>query len=117
MIEQEQRINRSRIEEFGYNNTEVSQIGDHNLVGEALAVEEPKKHKERVLDRMARIVMNQEPNKTCIFSYHYEYKDFLEYYGFTDVSFYNTLDNLNIAWNRLEEGREAVKKDGEERWG
>jgi hypothetical protein len=42
--------------------------------------------KERILDRMARIVVNQKPNEPYIFSYHYEYKDYLEYYGFIDVS-------------------------------
>lgn len=37
------------------------------------------------MDRMARIVIEQKPNKSSIFSYHYEYKDFLEYYRFIDV--------------------------------
>ena len=46
---------------------------------------------------MARIVLNQEPNKPCIFSYHYEYKDFLEYYGFMDVRWSPALVNLHIA--------------------
>lgn len=40
----------------------------------------------RVLDRMPRIVVDQKPDEPCIFSYHYEYKDFCEYYGFIDVS-------------------------------
>jgi hypothetical protein len=26
----------------------------------------------------------QKPNETCIFSYHYEYKEHLQYYGFID---------------------------------
>jgi hypothetical protein len=33
---------------------------------------------------MARIVVNQEPDKPTLFSYHYEYKDYLDYYLFID---------------------------------
>ena len=33
---------------------------------------------------MARLVVDQKPDESCIFSYHYEYKDHLEYYGFID---------------------------------
>jgi len=40
--------------------------------------------KLRVLDRMARLVVDQKPDESSIFSYHYEYKDHLEYYGFMD---------------------------------
>ena len=33
---------------------------------------------------MARLVVDQKPDESFIFSYHYEYKDHLEYYGFID---------------------------------
>lgn len=33
---------------------------------------------------MARLVVDQKPDESLIFSYHYEYKDHLEYYGFID---------------------------------
>ena len=33
---------------------------------------------------MPRIVLDQEPDKPTIFSYHYEYKDYLSYYRFID---------------------------------
>jgi len=47
-------------------------------------IKPPEENKKRVLDRMARIVVDQKPDEPCIFSYHYEYKDHLEYYGFID---------------------------------
>lgn len=51
-----------------------------------LTEQEAPSGKWRVLDRMARIVVDQKPDEPCIFSYHYEYKDYLNYYGFIDVS-------------------------------
>ncbi len=39
---------------------------------------------QRVLDRMPRIVVDQKPDKPLLFSYHYEYKDYLDYYRFID---------------------------------
>ena len=39
---------------------------------------------QRVLDRMARVTVDQEADEPSIFSYHYEYKDYLDYYRFID---------------------------------
>ena len=39
---------------------------------------------QRVLDRMARVSVDQEADAPSIFSYHYEYKDYLDYYRFID---------------------------------
>src|SRR5690606_13443577 len=38
-----------------------------------------------VLQHVARIMVPQEPNKSFIYSYHYEYKDYLDSYGYIDV--------------------------------
>ena len=43
---------------------------------------------------MARIVIGQKPNEPTIFSYHYEYKDHLDYYEFIDVSEYSYITIL-----------------------
>lgn len=44
------------------------------------------KPRRRVLDRMARIQFEVEPDEPCIISYHYEYKDFLDNWDIIDVS-------------------------------
>ena len=37
-----------------------------------------------MLDRVARLVLPQKPQEPLIFSFYYEYIDYLAYYGFTD---------------------------------
>jgi hypothetical protein len=59
----------------------IPQIGGDTV----LPHHQPSQDKKmRVLDRMARLVVDQKPDESFIFSYHYEYKDHLEYYGFID---------------------------------
>ena len=76
------RIHESIEEDHGNPNTELAMIG--GVPEEALKGKIDGRW--RVLDRMPRIVVDQKPDEPCIFSYHYEYKDFCEYYGFIDVS-------------------------------
>eukprot|EP00347_Sterkiella_histriomuscorum_P010288 403376879 len=41
--------------------------------------------KRRILDRIARIELDVQPDEPCIVSYHYEYKDFLQDWGVMDI--------------------------------
>jgi len=49
--------------------------------------DERKEVYRKILDHVARITIDQEEEASEIFSYHYEYKDYLNYFNLEDVSY------------------------------
>lgn len=67
---------------MGNPNTEISALPGTLVSGAADGETHAKRL--RILDQMARIVVQQKADEPYIFSFHYEYKEHLQYYGFID---------------------------------
>jgi hypothetical protein len=98
--------------------TEVSQLPGGGANGNRmnLTTIEETSGKMRVLDRMARIVVNQKPDEPCIFSYHYEYKEHCDFYGFIDpLRAKRQEEKERLQKARIVEGHLAVThRDGDD---